>query len=541
GNPFPVDADENGIVDDPEAFDAAWRAGVLHELRTLRTLLPHAIFSGHAMDIYDPNIQEIFNGIGVGFVVPEIIEGQTDFQSFWQRYQAWMTDALTPQITLIESAVPYQIGYGYGYLPQNDMPQETWDFARDYYPYMRFGLALTLMQDGYFTHEIGDTYHGNDWWYDELDFDLGYPLGEAQYIIPTESTTELIYEETFEQDFTGNWSFWVDTGAGYAASVVSENDAARIDITETTGEDWRIDLARYGHSLVEGQTYQLSFRARANQARTMTISSNLGQPDWRNLGLHQIVQLTTDWQSYDLRFTANEITSQARLQFLLGASTGTVWIDDLTLTTATPDILMREFENGLVLLNATPFEQTLNIGTGYQRLIGTQASLAEYIIDDTPDVFTTIGDWSPTVFDTDLWIATPPYYHDWGVGSHLGERGSAQWDLNIPFADTYTVTAWLPATPAALSWHPNAQYQIISGGEVVAVVSLDQRTSDDTWHFLAEVALESDAMIQLICHSDIPCLADAFHIRSDQRYNNGEITSQVTLQPMDGIILQRTP
>ncbi|MGB7340451.1 MAG: putative glycoside hydrolase [Phototrophicaceae bacterium] len=201
GNAFPVDADEDGIADDPQAFDIAWRAGVLHELRTLRALLPHAIFSGHAMDIYDPEIQEIFNGIGIGFVVPEIIEGQTEFQTFWQRYQAWMTDALTPQITMIESAVPYQIGYGYGYLPQDDMPSETWDFARDYYPYMRFGLALTLMQDAYFTHEIGDTYHGNDWWYDELDFELGYPLGEAQYIIPAGFNTETVYQETFERGF----------------------------------------------------------------------------------------------------------------------------------------------------------------------------------------------------------------------------------------------------------------------------------------------------------------------------------------------------
>jgi hypothetical protein len=40
---------------------------------------------------------------------------------------------------------------------------------------MRFGLAFTLMNDGYFAYEYGDTWHGNDWWYDELNVDLGYP------------------------------------------------------------------------------------------------------------------------------------------------------------------------------------------------------------------------------------------------------------------------------------------------------------------------------------------------------------------------------
>lgn len=37
-----------------------------------------------------------------------------------------------------------------------------------------------------------------------------------------------------------------------------------------------------------------------------------------------------------------------------------------------------------------------------------------------------------------------------------------------------------------------------------------------------------------------PCVADALHIRSAKRYNNGAPAERVTLQPLDGIILQRT-
>ena len=41
GNGFVSDYDEDGLPDAPAAFDAACRAGVLHELETFRALMPH--------------------------------------------------------------------------------------------------------------------------------------------------------------------------------------------------------------------------------------------------------------------------------------------------------------------------------------------------------------------------------------------------------------------------------------------------------------------------------------------------------------------
>ncbi len=51
GNPVQIDANEDGIADDPAAFDAAWKAGVFHEIETFRQLMPNAIVNGHSMDI----------------------------------------------------------------------------------------------------------------------------------------------------------------------------------------------------------------------------------------------------------------------------------------------------------------------------------------------------------------------------------------------------------------------------------------------------------------------------------------------------------
>ena len=100
---------------------------------------------------------------------------------------------------MVESAPPFQIGYGYGYSPQDTIPTSTLDFAQHYYPYMRFGLTFALMNDGYFAHEFGDTWHGNNWWYDELDFDLGLPLGPAQQVaLPGTPATNLLVNGGFE-------------------------------------------------------------------------------------------------------------------------------------------------------------------------------------------------------------------------------------------------------------------------------------------------------------------------------------------------------
>ena len=93
GNPVQIDADENGVADDPAVLDAAWKAGVFHELRTFRQLMPYALASSHSTSIYEPGIAEIFNGIGFGFLTANVLEGEMSFPNVWDRYNAWMTQA----------------------------------------------------------------------------------------------------------------------------------------------------------------------------------------------------------------------------------------------------------------------------------------------------------------------------------------------------------------------------------------------------------------------------------------------------------------
>jgi hypothetical protein len=184
GNRVALDANEDGLPDDPKLLDKAWREGVFNELREWRRLMPHALASGHLFRPADRETMEIFNGDSIGFLTARVLEGERTFASLWDIYHGWYERGRKPVLMMIESAPHNQIAYGYDYRPLEKIPPLTLEFARTYYPYVRFGLALTLMNDGYFAHEFGDTWHGNDWWYDELDFNLGHPLGDARPVSP---------------------------------------------------------------------------------------------------------------------------------------------------------------------------------------------------------------------------------------------------------------------------------------------------------------------------------------------------------------------
>ena len=76
------------------------------------------------------------------------------------------------------------------------------------------------MNDGYFAHEYGDTDHGQDWWYDELDQDLGLPCGPADHALADSTpSTEHVTGGDFEADPITAFTLWADSGTGAAATL----------------------------------------------------------------------------------------------------------------------------------------------------------------------------------------------------------------------------------------------------------------------------------------------------------------------------------
>lgn len=78
---------------------------------------------------------------------------------------------------------------------------------------MRFGLGFTLMHDGFFAHELGDSWHGQDWVYDETNFKLGRPTSNATLVQIVDPHPSHVLPRI---PLTQQWSLYVrpDSGNG---------------------------------------------------------------------------------------------------------------------------------------------------------------------------------------------------------------------------------------------------------------------------------------------------------------------------------------
>ncbi|MBN1518151.1 carbohydrate binding domain-containing protein [Candidatus Sumerlaeota bacterium] len=554
GNPVQLDADEDGVEDDPDWLDEQWRAGVFAEIREWRRLMPYALASGHLPAVDEPDVAEVFNSESIGFLTADVLDGKRPFIETWQYYHDWCDNGLEPDITMVESSPHDQIAYGYDYSPLEKIPASTLEFAKSYYPYVRFGLALVLMNDGYFAHEFGDTDHGQDWWYDELDFDLGHPLGPYQRVdIGATSSGNLIVNGSFENPI-GDWNFWVNTDYGAEATVervtsgvVVGTACAHVNVANSgNGTNWHVNFYQANRSLTEGQLYDFIFWARSDIERPIGVSAQKGGGDWRNYGMSRDVYIGTQWREYTETFEANETATDARLQFFCGDEAGDIWLDDVRLIEHPADVFRRDFSRGVVLLNGTDERVTLSLESGLQRLQGAQAPMHQYILDDTTDVFSYTSAWLQVEIDSGEWKSSGPFYHDWGEDCHQldsGETGEAQWDLQLRADDTYTIQAWWPASPDAGSWSSQVVCEVVADGSIATSAMLDQTTGGDEWHTIAALPLtmSSAPYVRIRNEGTGACIADALHVFSQSRYNNGARTDEVTLEPLDGVILQRSP
>ena len=122
--------------------------------------------------------------------------------------------------------------------------------------------------------------------------------------------------------------------------------------------------------------------------------------------------------------------------------------------------------------------------------------------------------------------------------------GEATWDLELRGPGTYTIQAWWAAAPGAKDWTSKAVYEVLADGKIVASKTLDQTHSGDEWHTVAEgLKLEPGQSIRS-CGSGMAVRAPSSPTPSTCSRPSGTTTAarprEVTLEPMDGIVLRRT-
>ena len=147
-----------------------WQKGINVAVTGLRTDFPQAIISGNGgspwseqcpyFEQANGNMHE--NALGDQFGVP-------GWDNLWQGYKTCMTQVKAPPkvhfISVdLRNGRSLQEAQKLSTLTQEDLRR------------MRLGLGTTLLEDGYFGFDRGDCLHGQLWWFDEYDANLGQPL-----------------------------------------------------------------------------------------------------------------------------------------------------------------------------------------------------------------------------------------------------------------------------------------------------------------------------------------------------------------------------
>jgi len=97
-------------------------------------------------------------------------------------------------------------------------------------------------------------------------------------------------------------------------------------------------LSQNGIDLAPGETYRLTFWARASEGRMLRISTKFDQPPWKGLQ-DQRVQLDTNWTFYEVSLNGDGAEpGHTRLEFrYAGPEAGEIWIADVRLLPETAD------------------------------------------------------------------------------------------------------------------------------------------------------------------------------------------------------------
>lgn len=545
-----VDSNLDGQPDIPSDLNAAYQAGVQDFLTQVRARLPHAILMGNdAALIYSPWI----NGRNFETQVAGLLDGAPmTWTGVTQDYRTWADSGVAPRTTFIASSPELFYSSKFGYLYTNQMPPAMRAEAAASYSRMRYGLATALMGNGLFAYDYGPNGHGDRWWYDEYGLPSSHgttqpstntlPLrgylgqvGSAPIMLDgVLHSTDQVINGNFNTGLN-NWIGWVDPNSDAAARFkVSETGgldgtrAAQIIITDTYGAD-NVELRQSNKSTAKNHAYTVSFWGRSTQASHPIDIQLIVNSTSYGTGFHVQATLTPQWQFFRLTDESLRDSNDLRLVFQLGSKTGKLWLDNIQFQEGAAGAWARSFEDGLVVINPGSVAQTVPLPGLYRKLNGSQAPLFATRLDDN-DLLVN-GSWVKSAanfsqFGSSVYTATAP-----------NPLATITYQPDLIYNGTYHVLAWVVPTATQSS----AVSITIRHAEGVTTVLLDEAQGEIGWRDLGIYRFNAGDTGRAVLSATGPGLvvADAFKWVSTARYNDGQVVSQVVLQPQDAIILQK--
>jgi hypothetical protein len=260
--------------------------------------------------------------------------------------------------------------------PGNSSPKPTSNAP------FRLGLAMTLMEDGYFGTHTAMT--PNAWW-DEYavnlnngqavnknDFAgiqqhrgwLGKPLGKFRRIYNDADfapASSVLNNGSFDSNTNG----WSTSNVNISRDTSNTQDGpGALRVSRMNNYNKNITGAQVRSQSIQttNGTWTLAFSARADEHREIRIDFG---------GAIDKVPVGKRWRRYVLELKTNG--SNSTLRFNLGRENTQVWFDSIYLfKNKSAHVFMREFENGMALANATSSSKTIQVGSGWKRIRGNQ-------------------------------------------------------------------------------------------------------------------------------------------------------------------------
>ncbi len=148
----------------------------------------------------------------------------------------------------------------------------------------------------------------------------------------TAGGTNLIVNGEFDEGTTGWDTYLFEAEAALSVATdanLSGENAGKVTVTDGGTENWHVQLSQT-LTLTEGQSYQLSFMAKADSSTSLylNIQENV---DPYGILWGETINLTAEAQTFTFTVTPSAAATDAGLKFFLGAQTNTFYFDNFEL------------------------------------------------------------------------------------------------------------------------------------------------------------------------------------------------------------------
>lgn len=130
------------------------------------------------------------------------------------------------------------------------------------------------------------------------------------------------------------WSWENQSGGDVKFTVEEQNgpgaQTLKASINSNPGPDWHVQAHVTGLDFKPDTYYTVKFKVKSDRYRSIATNAMIDQDDWHNIGMSTTVGITDHETEQVVSFkTKNTVANHGRISFVLGATTGTVWILDL--------------------------------------------------------------------------------------------------------------------------------------------------------------------------------------------------------------------